>query len=143
MFSFEKDKYTDEQRTQFVNLLDEYCKLSSKNELIAIDCERNVNAMKFAEYMTRHIGEEFDGYISSVTSFGCFVELPNTIEGLIKMSDLSNIDYFTYMEKTNELVGKRTGLILKLGTKVRVKVIQANKELRKINFTLVKHLGNR
>ena len=143
MYIFEREKYTDEQRNHFVNLLDEYCKLSSKNEVIAIDCERDVNSMKFAEYMTRHIGEEFDGYVSSVTSFGCFVELPNTIEGLIKLADLSKADFFTYMENTNELIGRNTGLVFRLGTKVRVKVIQASKELRKINFELVRHLGNR
>ena len=116
--------------------------MSSKNELIAIKCENDVNAMKFAEYMTKHIGEEFEGFVSAVSNFGVFVELPNTIEGMIKLSDLGN-DYFTYNEKTKQLIGKKSGIIYSLGSKVIVKVLAANKETRKIEFSLVKFLGNR
>ena len=142
MYIFDREHYNDVQRSELASHLKEITELSSKNELIAIQCERCVNAMKFAEYMTKHIGEEFIGFVSSVSSFGVFVELDNTIEGLIKLENLKN-DFYVYNEKTNELIGKTKGLRFCLGTKVKVKVITADKLTRKINFELVEHLGNR
>ncbi len=141
MCEFQKNEYSS-NRESFLEQLDKFCEMSSKNELIAIKCENDVNAMKFAEYMTKHIGEEFEGFVSAVSNFGVFVELPNTIEGMIKISDLGN-DYFTYNEKAKQLIGKKSGIIYSLGSKVIVKVIAANKETRKIEFSLVKFLGNR
>ncbi len=142
MYIFDKESYSDKIRNQFVAELDELCKLSSKNEIVAIECERDVNSMKFAEYMTRHLGEQFEGFVSSISKYGAFIKLPNTIEGLIRLSDLGN-DYFIYNEDTNELIGKNTGLRYTLGTKVLVEVISANKDTKEINFKLIKHLGNR
>lgn len=142
MYIFDREHYNDVQRSELASHLKEITELSSKNELIAIQCERSVNAMKFAEYMTKHIGEEFIGFVSSVSSFGVFVELDNTIEGLIKLENLKS-DFYVYNEKTNELIGKTKGLRFCLGTKVKVKVIAADKLTRKINFELVEHLGNR
>jgi len=142
MFVFAREQYTDVQRNELANQLNEIAELSSKNELIAIQCERSVNAMKFAEYMTKHIGEEFIGFISNINSFGVFVQLDNTIEGLIKLENLKN-DFYVYNEKTNELIGRTKSLRFSLGTKVKVKVILADKLTRKINFELVEHLGNR
>lgn len=141
MYEFQKNEYSS-NRDSFAEQLSKFCDMSSKNELIAIKCENDVNAMKFAEYMTKHIGEEFEGFVSAVSNFGVFVELPNTIEGMIKLSDLGN-DYFTYNEKTKQLIGKKSGIIYSLGSKVIVKVLAANKETRKIEFSLVKFLGNR
>lgn len=142
MFIFAREQYTDTQRNELASQLNEIAELSSKNELIAIQCERSVNAMKFAEYMTKHIGEQFIGFISNINSFGVFVQLDNTIEGLIKLENLKN-DFYVYNEKTNELIGRTKGLRFSLGTKVKVKVIAADKLTRKINFELVEHLGNR
>jgi ribonuclease R len=98
--------------------------------------------MKFAEYMQQHIGSEFDGFVTSVSSFGLFVQLENTVEGLIKLNNLKN-DFYTYNDKTNELIGRKLGMRFSLGTKVRIKVISASKELRKIEFELVKLLTQR
>lgn len=142
MYIFDHEHYSNVQRSELVSHLKEIAELSSKNELIAIQCERSVNAMKFAEYMTKHIGEEFIGFVSSVSSFGVFVELDNTIEGLIKLENLKN-DFYVYNEKTNELIGQTKGLRFCLGSKVKVKVIEANKLTRKIDFELIAHLGNR
>lgn len=142
MYEFEKNQITDSNRKAFTDKLEEYADKSSKNELTSIKCENDVNAMKFAEYMTKHIGEEFEGFISSVSPFGVFVELPNTIEGLIKLANFKD-DFYSYDEKTNQLIGKHTKTRLSLGTKLRVKVISANKINRKIEFELVKFLGNR
>lgn len=142
MYHFDRNSYSDSQRETFKNNLKKYCKLSSKNELIAIECERDTNSMKFAEYMTCHIGDEFTGTVTSVSQFGVFVQLPNTIEGLIRLVNLKN-DFYSYNKDTNELIGRTTGLRFSLGTKVKVKCVGASKELRKINFELVQHLGNR
>ncbi len=142
MFVFDRDQYTDMQRNKLLDQLKRFAEISSKNELIAIQCERTVNAMKFAEYMTKHIGEEFIGFVSNISSFGVFVQLDNTIEGLIKLENLKN-DFYVYNEKTNELIGRHNGLLFSLGTKVKVKVIAADKLSRRISFELVEHLGNR
>ncbi len=86
MYEFQKNQFNESNRKHFSDQLGEFADKSSKNELIAIKCENDVNAMKFAEYMTKHIGEEFEGFVSAVSNFGVFVELPNTIEGMIKTS---------------------------------------------------------
>ncbi|MDE7433788.1 MAG: S1 RNA-binding domain-containing protein [Mycoplasmoidaceae bacterium] len=142
MYEFERNNYSDSNRKHLEEQLKDYCTLSSKNEVVAIECERDVNEMKFAEYMSRHIGEEFEGFVSGVTSFGIFVELPNTINGLIKLQNLKS-DFYTYDQKNNQLIGKSTGTRFSLGTKVKVRVISADKQTRKIEFELVKFLGNR
>ena len=84
--------------------------------------------------MADKVGEEFDGIISSVVKFGLFVELPNTIEGLIHITALKQ-DYFHYLENHLALVGERTGQTFKIGQKVRIKVIKADPETRKIKKT--------
>ncbi|GGC78480.1 ribonuclease R [Enterococcus wangshanyuanii] len=106
---------------------------SSKMERRAVEAEREVDAMKKAEFMADKIGEEYVGVISSVTRFGLFVELPNTIEGLIHVNNLKQ-DYFHYIENHMALVGERTGMTLKIGQKVKVKVDKADPETREIDF---------
>jgi ribonuclease R len=113
--------------------------LTSKNELRSIKCERDVQQMKFAEFIQDHIGEEYDGFVSSIYPFGLFVQLPNTIEGFIRLENMKN-DFYSYNEKTNELIGKKTGQRFSLGTKVKIKVIAANKETRKIEFAMVSYI---
>jgi ribonuclease R len=142
MYLFDKESYTDQQRLTLKDNLKEITKLSSKNEVIAIECEREVNAMKIAEYMTRHIGEEFIGFVSNINSFGAFVELDNTIEGLIRLQNFKD-DFYTYVEATNELIGRTKGQRFTLGTKVKIRVIGADKQTRRVDFELVEHLGNR
>lgn len=109
---------------------------SSQMERRAVNAEREVDALKKAEFMADHIDEEFDGVISSVMKFGFFVELPNTIEGLIHMSTLHQ-DYFHYVENHLALVGERTGQTFKIGQKVRIKVRKADPETREIDFELI------
>lgn len=110
---------------------------SSIKERNAIECERDVDDMKMAEYMEEHIGEEFDGIIDSIMNFGMFIMLPNTIEGLVRLENLKD-DYYIFNESTNMLIGKRNGKVYKLGDKVRVKVIMASKETSQIDFEIVK-----
>lgn len=109
---------------------------SSEREKIAQKVERDSIDIKKAEYMQDKIGEEYDGIISSITSFGMFVELENTIEGLIRFDDLGD-DYFIYDENKKTLLGERTKKIYKIGDKVKIKVKSANKILRQIDFELV------
>ena len=106
---------------------------TSKCEQDAISCEREVDDMKKAEYMMKHIGEKFDGIISSVMSFGLFVELPNLIEGLIKIDDLKD-DKYIYDEESMLLKGIRTKKVYRLGDNITVVVKNANKEAKTIDF---------
>lgn len=137
MFIFDKDSYTDSQRLELIAKLKEITEESNKNEIIAVKTERDVNSAKFAEYMSYRIGQEFDGTITTVSSFGVFVELENTIEGLIRMKNLK-LDFFDFIQENFTLVGQNTNKILTAGTKVKVKVIEANKTTRKIDFELIK-----
>ena len=123
-------------QTKWQDNLPEIAHHSSDMERRAVSCEREVDAMKKAEFMQAHIGEEFDGVISSITKFGIFIELPNTIEGMIHISNLKD-DYFHFVEQQLALVGERTGMTFKIGQKVRVKVTNANPETREIDFELV------
>ena len=107
----------------------------SQKERDSIDCEREVDDMKMAEYMMRHIGEEFDGIISSVTSFGMFIELPNLIEGLVKLEDMKD-DTYVYDETRFCLKGTSKKKIYRLGDNVRVIVKNASKEAKTIDFEL-------
>ncbi|MDR2834179.1 MAG: ribonuclease R [Streptococcaceae bacterium] len=109
---------------------------SSQMERRAVEAEREVDDMKKAEYMSQFVDQEFEGIISSVTKFGFFVELPNTVEGLVHVSTLKH-DYFNFFEKYMALVGERTGEVLRLGQKVTVKLVKADKETREIDFEFV------
>ena len=112
-------------------------KQSSEREKIATEVEREAEKMKMAEYMESRIGEEYDAIISSITSFGVFAELENTIEGLIKFENLGD-EYFIYNEDRKILIGELTNKTYKIGDKIRIRVIRASKELREIDFELVK-----
>ena len=109
---------------------------ASEREQASVDAEREVDDMKMAEYMEKHIGEEFDGVISGVESFGLFVELENLIEGLVHVNSLKG-DYYNYVEELLCLIGQNTKKRYTLGDKVRVKVVGASKEARTIDFELV------
>lgn len=109
---------------------------SSARERASVDCEREVDDMKMAEYMEKHIGEEFEGMISSVTSFGMFVELPNLIEGLVPIRDMN--DFFHFDEEHMTLTGEKTHIKYVIGDKVIVKVVRASKDEKTIDFEIVK-----
>lgn len=106
---------------------------SSAAEINAMEAERVWRDVKICEYMAEHIGEEFEGFISTVTSFGLFIELPNTINGLIRVSDLDD-DYYIYDEIHYCLIGRRTGRIYSIGQKMKVRLVRVNVDLRQIDF---------
>ncbi|MFW5437646.1 ribonuclease R [Paenibacillus apiarius] len=109
---------------------------SSERERVAVDAERDTEALKKAEFMLDKVGEEFDGIISSVTSFGMFVELDNTVEGLIRLSELSD-DYYHFHEQHMVLIGERTANMFRIGDEVRIRVGRVNMEEHTIDFELV------
>ena len=108
---------------------------SSEREKEATKVEREAEKLKKAEFMESHIGEEFEGIVSSVTSFGMFVELESTAEGLVRFCDMGN-EYFEYDENNKILIGENTGKTYKVGDRVNIKVKNASKELRQIDFEL-------
>lgn len=110
---------------------------SSEREVAAQNAERDVDDMKMAEYMESHIGEIYEGVISSVTSFGFFVELPNLIEGLVHVNSLKG-DYFNYVPELLSLIGNTTKKTYRIGDKVKVKCVGASKERAMIDFEVVK-----
>lgn len=113
-----------------------YAETSSEMEQEEEEAERDLYEIKKCEFMQKHVGEIYDGSISGVTSFGIFVELENTVEGLIRLENMKD-DYYVYDENCMRLIGKRTNKIFKLGDKVKVKVVSANKLLRRIDFELI------
>ncbi|MGI6679227.1 MAG: ribonuclease R [Dehalobacterium sp.] len=130
-----KGELSDQRRDQLRKRMDEYAEQSSFREKIAEDAERESLEMKKVEYMERHVGETFDGFISGVTAFGMFVELDNTVEGLIHVSTMTD-DYYEFNEKTLALLGRHTRKIYKLGDPISIKVTRVNVEERLIDFEL-------
>ncbi len=114
-----------------------YAESSSDCEKVATKAEREAEDIKKAEFMEDKIGEEFDGIISSITSFGMFVELESTVEGLIRFESMGANEYYIYDENRKTLVGEKSNRVFKIGDKVKIKVIEANKLIRKIAFELV------
>ncbi|MDE6476299.1 MAG: ribonuclease R [Erysipelotrichaceae bacterium] len=116
----------------------EECALhTSKQERKAIDAERAVEDMKKAQYMERYVGCVFEGMVSGVTKFGIFVELENTVEGLVHIKELRD-DYYHYDEMSRTLIGERTARVYKMGQKVKIRVMDANRYKRQIDFRIVK-----
>lgn len=109
---------------------------SSERERASVDCEREVDDMKMAEYMEKHIGEEYEGMISSITSFGMFVELDNLIEGLVPLRDMK--DFFHFDEERMTLTGEKSHIKYSIGERVVIKVVRASKEEKTIDFEVVR-----
>ena len=122
--------------------LDYIAEQASEREQASVDAEREVDDMKMAEYMEKHIGEEFDGVISGVENFGFFVELDNLIEGLVHVNSLKG-DYFNYIPELLCLIGQNTKKRYTIGDKVHIKVVGASKEARTIDFELVGDMNDR
>lgn len=129
-------KMTQRRIEHYEDLLDRVAIASSKLERRAEETEREVTKFKKCEYMENKIGQMFGGVISGLTNWGIYVELPNTVEGLIPMVRLHD-DYYNYDEKTLCLIGERTGRIFRLGDQVKVEVLSVDKRMRTIDFSLV------
>lgn len=133
----EKNYNLSEERIEELSKKSEkYAQSSSETERNATKAERDAEDIKKAEFMEDKIGEIFPGIVSSITSFGMFVELESTVEGLIRFENMGN-EYFIYDENRKQLIGERTNRVFKIGDSVEVRVIEANKMLRKVAFELV------
>ncbi len=127
---------SEEQIEKYRSQAEKYAKQSSDREKIAQKVERDSIDIKMAEYMQDKIGNEYDGIVSSITSFGMFVELENTVEGLIRFEDLGN-EYFIFDEDRKTLLGEQTKTMYKIGDKIRIRVTRADKQTRQIDFEKV------
>ena len=124
------------EKKKWEGMLTEIAEQSSKMERRAVDAERETDSMKKAEFMADKVGEIYEGVIGSVVKFGLFIELPNTIEGLVHISNMRN-DYFNFIPEQLMLIGERTGVVYRIGQKVKIKVTKADPELREIDFELI------
>lgn len=128
---------SEEYKEKENELAVKYAESSSEREKIAQKAERDSIDLKKAEYMQDKIGEKYEGIISGVTNFGVFVQLENTVEGLIRFENLGN-EYFEYDDMHKILIGEQTKKVYKMGDKVKIQVIEANKTLRRIGFAICK-----
>ncbi|MEW9053725.1 MAG: ribonuclease R [Neobacillus sp.] len=135
-------KLDETTREKWNARLPEIAQHASKMERRAVDAERETDELKKAEYMEDKIGVEYDGIISSVTNFGMFVELPNTIEGLVHVSYMTD-DYYRFDERHYAMIGERTGNVFKIGDEITVRVVKVNKDERSIDFEIVGMKGTR
>lgn len=126
----------EKRKNVLINKVSEASTISSETERVAQEIERELEKLKKAEYMSFRIGEEFDGIINGVASFGFFVEIENTIEGVVRASTMED-DYYIYEKEKYRLIGERTKKEYGIGGKVRVKVIEADIKQREIRFELV------
>lgn len=127
---------TEEQLEKYQEQSAHYAESSSDREKVAQKVERDAEDIKKAEFMQDKIGEEYDGIISSITSFGIFVELENTVEGLIRFDDLGD-EYFIYDENKKTLQGEKSKKMYKIGDSIRIRVIFADKLTRRIDFEAI------
>jgi len=127
----------DAKRQEKLNrIVAKVAKISSERERIAEEAERETVDLKIAEYMSKHIGDVYEGVISGITTFGMFVELDNTVEGLVHVSNLVD-DFYHFQEKSLSLRGERTGREFKIGDRVKVQVSKVNIQEREIDFLIV------
>ena len=130
-----RGRLNSERIAHYEEILPKAAAQCSERERRADEAEREVIKMKKAEYMENHIGEVFEGVISGVTGWGLYVELSNTVEGLVHVASLQG-DYFEYNENAYEMVGQRTGKTYRLGQTVRVQVVKADRMTRTVDFEL-------
>ena len=131
-----RGRLNEERISHYEKILPEVAAQCSSRERTAEETEREVVKLKKAEYMQKRIGEEYEGVISGVTKWGVYVELPNTIEGLVHVADMKD-DHYELAEERYELVGEHTGKTYKLGQKVNVRVTDADRIQRTVNFEII------
>ena len=130
-----RGRMNDTRKAHYEKILPEVALHSSKRERLAEEAERETDKLKKVEYMSQHIGETFEGVISGVTRYGMYVELANTIEGMIRVTDLTD-DYYNYSEETYELIGEVTNKHYKLGQRLKIRVKDTDTFMRTIDFEL-------
>lgn len=135
-----RGKMNEKRMAHYDKILPEVAAQSSARERRAEEAERETDKLKKVEYMSERIGQTFTGVISSVTAWGMYVELPNTVEGMIHVDNMTD-DYYHFNEETYQLTGERTNKVYKLGQTVSVVVADADKFMRTIDFVLSEQAG--
>lgn len=130
-----RGKMTESRISHYNGILEEVAAHASQTERRADEAERDVEKMKKAEYMESHVGECYEGVVSGITNWGFYVELPNTVEGMVHVTNLYDDRYY-YREETFDLAGADTGKVYKLGQKVRIRVLGADKKSNEIDFEI-------
>jgi ribonuclease R len=130
-----RGRMTPERISHYSDILPEVSAHSSQMERRADEAERDTDKMKKAEYMAHHVGRVYEGVISGITNWGIYVELPNTVEGMVHVSNLYD-DHYYYREESYEMVGMYTGNVYKLGQKVKIQVLGADKKSSSIDFCM-------
>lgn len=129
------NNFDEEIQKHFADQLPEAAEQTSTQERRSIDTEREVNDLKMTEFMADRVGDHFDAVVSSVTSFGMFIQLPNTVEGLIHITNLDD-DFYSFDEKTLTLTGRGTHRQFKIGMPIKVTLINANVDQHQLDFEL-------
>lgn len=132
-----RGRMNEEKIAHYQRILPEVAKHSSEMERRAEEAERETVKLKKVEYMRQYIGEEFEGVISGMTKWGMYVELQNTVEGLVHVANMTD-DHYNYYEDRYEMAGERSGKVYRLGQRVCVRVLNADRMLRTIDFEIVK-----
>ncbi|MBO5228826.1 MAG: S1 RNA-binding domain-containing protein, partial [Lachnospiraceae bacterium] len=130
-----KGGISEKRISHYNSILSGVSDIASKTERRADEAERETEKLKKVEYMEEHIGEVFEGVISGITGYGIYVELPNTIEGMVHVNALDD-DFYYYDEEKYEMIGKDTGRKYKLGEKVLIQVVGCDKITRTIDFIM-------
>lgn len=136
-----RGRLSESRLSHYSEILPKVASQCSERERRAEEAEREVIKMKKAEYMRNHIGEIYEGVVSGVTKWGIYVELPNTVEGLVHVSDMRD-DHYEFSEQNYELIGQHTGKTYKLGQTVQVQVTSADKLQKTVNFEFISHKGD-
>lgn len=131
-----EDSMSGKELRKWEDKLPEIAEHTSNRERRAIEAERDTDELKKAEFMLQHIGEEFEGIVSSVANFGLFVELPNTVEGMVHVSSMTD-DYYQFAEGQMAMIGERTGNVFRIGDTVKIKVVNVDVDQRMIDFQIV------
>jgi ribonuclease R len=129
-------------RKRWQKKLPEIAEHSSRTERRAVDAERETDELKKTEFMEGKVGEEFEGIITSVTGFGMFVQLPNSVEGLIHISRMDD-DYYEFSERGLLMIGSHTGKIFRIGQPIKVKLISVDREQYQIDFEIVEDFAEK
>lgn len=130
-----RGRMNEEKIAHYQSILPEVTKHSSEMERRAQEAERETVRLKKAEYMEQYIGEEFEGVISGMNKWGMYVELPDTVEGMVHVANMAD-DHYDYREDRYEMTGAHTGKVYKLGQKVRVRVLEVSRMLRTVDFEI-------
>ena len=130
-----RGRMNEKKIEHYQRILPEVTKHSSEMERRADEAERETMKLKKVEYMQQYVGEEFEGVISGMTKWGMYVELPNTVEGMVHVTNMTD-DHYDYYDDRYEMIGVHTNKTYKLGQKVRVRVIGTDRFLRTIDFEI-------